>query len=297
MRDGQPSRSNRAWPGRRVRAFTLVELLVVIGIIALLIAILLPALRKARVSAQTAACLSNLRQIGIAYNIYANENNGWLPSAGPNRDFRLSPNGISMTWPERLVLAKALPMNLPYGYSWNDSQGFRNYPISGRLQGVFVCPGWGAGGDEGGSDRPGSRGYGMTGTYGLYQEKKGPDGKYMAPFVKLSRLPKDRIILFDGYQVLLGTGFRDKWVATNQGPFRNSEGTLVNDPGRSQYGIYLRHNNAANYLFSDWHAERSDAYHKTGYDTPGNKWVIDKPKIVNGVYTWKILTFVSEITG
>src|SRR5580765_3334672 len=107
----KPSMHRRA----RYAGFTLVELLVVIGIIAVLIGILLPALRKARQSAVTAACLSNLRQIGMAYHMYANENHGWLPSPGPNRDFRLKPGSISLTWPERLVLAKAIPMNLPPG--------------------------------------------------------------------------------------------------------------------------------------------------------------------------------------
>jgi prepilin-type N-terminal cleavage/methylation domain-containing protein/prepilin-type processing-associated H-X9-DG protein len=73
------------------RGFTLVELLVVIGIISLLIGVLLPALNKARESARQSKCLNNMRQITIATITFAQEHKGWMPGPAGTSFTKIDP--------------------------------------------------------------------------------------------------------------------------------------------------------------------------------------------------------------
>jgi prepilin-type N-terminal cleavage/methylation domain-containing protein/prepilin-type processing-associated H-X9-DG protein len=79
MVDGEWFMSHRPLTIYHRLGFTLVELLVVIAIIAILAAMLLPALSRAREHAKQAACANNLRQVGLAMHLYADDNGGYFP--------------------------------------------------------------------------------------------------------------------------------------------------------------------------------------------------------------------------
>ncbi len=84
---------------RKNHGFTLIELLVVISIIALLIALLLPALGHAKESARTALCMSNLRQHMLSFAAYAQDHGGWLPRLGSSN---VAPNNWTKEIADRL---------------------------------------------------------------------------------------------------------------------------------------------------------------------------------------------------
>lgn len=88
-----PIKSSRREGGK---GFTLIELLVVIAIIAILAALLLPALSRAKQKGQQSVCLSNLKQIGLAFNMYLTDNTSHFPD---RRDLKSSLPGGYHPWP------------------------------------------------------------------------------------------------------------------------------------------------------------------------------------------------------
>ena len=186
----------RSSRGRRI-GFTLVELLVVIGIIALLISILIPVLGRARDQANKTACLSNIRQIGIAFRMYALNNKDWCPW-GARLD---NPGGAD------------LPADWIHWRSGINNQGLASSAIAPYLGGagpgleqVLRCP----------SDRLNDRISASTGQYRYnysmnmyYEPRKGFYGGSQTDSVRFSttRNASEKILLAEENEKTINDGF------------------------------------------------------------------------------------------
>jgi len=112
---------------RRLRAFTLIELLVVIAIIAVLASLFLPSLGRAKEAAKGASCLNNLKQWGLATQLFAGDNNDFLPKDG-------TPNGTSVEDGWYIDLPRVLRIPTYREMPWRTNEAIE----PGRS--LWICP-------------------------------------------------------------------------------------------------------------------------------------------------------------
>lgn len=218
--------------------FTLIELLVVIAIIAILASMLLPALSKAKTKAQGIACMSNGKQLGLA----------WIMYAGDNEERLVNNHGIEQTRAERRSWVNNV---MTWGLEGdNTNTAFiteaKLAPYSGRAVGVYRCP----------ADNflsPTQRGRGWTHRVrSLSMNASCGDGGSLTPN---GQSP------FSGYkQFLKLTDIRapaNIFVMLDEHPDSINDGWFVNNPTLYQWSDLPAsyHNGAGGFTFADGHAE------------------------------------------
>ena len=215
----------------KLNSFTLIELLVVIAIIAILAAMLLPALGSVQEQGRAAKCMSNKKQQGMAVYMYIDDNKGVFPNAA-GQDSWFKVNGAALRgshWAVAMVNYAKLPVtNYTNNYTWQSVPG-----------NIMQCP---------------SDARSRNAAPGTYWREKGPnhltsyicnfyttsmwDDQYMKLVAKI-RHPGKYIFSMDAYSSGLNTAFNG-----NRWPFLETATPGVNSPD-------FRHNKAANALYMD----------------------------------------------
>jgi prepilin-type N-terminal cleavage/methylation domain-containing protein/prepilin-type processing-associated H-X9-DG protein len=225
------------------RGFTLVELLVVISIIALLIGILMPGLARSKEQARKVVCLSNLRQIGLGANFYAEANDSFIP--------RGLGNNIAQAWFQRFMPFLA---QKPVDNDYRTVKIFRCPSYPNKQQTIcYVVNGW------------------------KFKDKNDMAGSETTDPSKLLAVtrPKETIYLadneFGSWRKIItkaddeGINQVDVWTTTHL-PSSTSQ-----DVTNGRRVAKDRHGNGCNVLYLDWHAEKTVAA-----DMTVNLWKFNK---------------------
>jgi prepilin-type N-terminal cleavage/methylation domain-containing protein/prepilin-type processing-associated H-X9-DG protein len=221
------------------KAFTLIELLVVVAIIALLMAILLPSLGKAKQLAVTAKCLSNLKQNAMAFNMYANDYDQYLPY--PTTTVIAGETSVSSLWFNAVdPYLEAMANTTRSGVAGERSyEKYKQCPV---LDGIL--------GDK--------TNYGGTGAQNATTEycrsyKMNSMLRRNNPYspAKYNQIPNPSNF------VAIGDGLAMDITGNGASQYDNGQFSMeVNDTGNDASAPALRHGNAACIAFMDGHAEK-----------------------------------------
>ncbi len=233
------------WQSKSFRAFTLIELLVVIAIIAILAAMLLPALSKAKLRAMGTTCLSNQRQLALAWRMYADDNQDHIIN------FDTSTNSISgLPW--RFAIPNPMPNTIGMSPQNKDLALLRGGYMQGGLYqyapnvNVLHCPA-----DLRANFSAVNNPAGYSFAYGSYSGAGGLNGIVYAPNTAIT---KQTAILHPSERFL--------WVEENDPRGENASSWVMNHPGPPpttqtsfEDSVACWHGDNSTFSWADGHAE------------------------------------------
>lgn len=273
--------------------FTLIELLIVIAIIAILAAMLLPVLHRAEEKAQNMMCMNNLRQLMVAWKMYADDNQA---AFAPNPDYNYTPRWVSGTMNGNQNVDNSggtIPPGAPI-YSGPDETNNQllvesHYSLLGpyvKNPAIYKCPAdlstWSSKGIPGTQERPRVRSYSMSQAIGcaangtLQDSGHGPIGHWLSS--GNGTTPGSPWRVFWKESVIQGMSPADLWILIEEHPDSiNDAAFAVQMPvsASSTYWIDIpskNHNNACAFSFADGHSEI-------------HKWL--QPGVIPNIY-WEV---------